>query len=277
LQSPQHNSGEKETWMRRSLVRFFSSIRITPCETIPHSNQISWQTIIKKQQPIVIKNLGYNWPAIHDPKRKWESFQYLIKKSGQSMVPVEVGGDYMNQDTIFQKVKFSEALHKLHATKRHSSPHYYLAQHHLLSMNNLIDDVLIPEICHINSGSSAHSSNLWIGSSSSSSPCHHDPYENILVQIFGQKSITLFSPDQTSSLYPAPLPQRNTSQINFNSLDDREHERFPLLKTVSGYHAILSPGDGLYIPLHWWHFCQAQTVNCSVNFWWTETSSPTDR
>jgi hypothetical protein len=267
--------------MRRSLVRLSSSLKIAPCETISFSDQISWKDVIANQQPLVIRNLGHNWPAIHDPQRKWESFQYLIKKSGQSLVPVEVGGDYMNQNTIFQKVKFAEVLHKLHTMKRHQMsveqstphphPHYYLAQHHLLSMNNLIDDVVVPDICSIHSNSIPQSPNLWLGSSSSSSPCHHDPYENILIQIFGKKTITLFSPDQTPYLYRAPLPQRNTSQVNFNSLNEREFDKFPLLRMVSGYQANLSPGDGVYIPIHWWHFCQAQSLNCSVNFWWSES------
>ena len=31
---------------------------------------------------------------------------------------------------------------------------------------------------------------------------------------------------------------------------------------------ILEPGDGLYIPLGWWHYVRSLDVSFSVSFWW---------
>jgi hypothetical protein len=254
-----------------------SSLRIQECQSICFSSHINYKEIISAQQPIVIKNIAQNWPAISSPDRRWESLPYLVKACGQCMVPVEIGGDYMNSMTRIEIMKLSQVLHKFQVQKfskgdsqqsEFQPQHYYLAQHPLLSMDNLINDIQIPEIC--SSHLVGKNINIWIGNLTSSSPCHHDPYENILIQIFGQKSILLFPPADTKYLYPAPIPQRNTSRINFKNDLKEEMKQFPLLSQASGYHATLSPGDGLFIPFHWWHYCQARSLNCSVNFWWLE-------
>jgi hypothetical protein len=272
------------TRKRFSSLSFRSSqLQIQECKSINYTRNINYQEILSAQQPLVIKNIAQNWPAISSSDRRWESLPYLVKICGQCMVPVEIGGDYMNSMTRIESMKFSQILHKFQIQKsskekmldlrkdpdQTNPQHYYLAQHPLLSMDHLINDIQIPEICspHL----SGKNINLWIGNLSSSSPCHHDPYENILIQVFGQKSVLLFPPNDTKYLYPAPLPQRNTSLINFKNDIDEEILKFPLLSHVSGSHATLNPGDGLYIPFHWWHFCKARSLNCSVNFWWLES------
>lgn len=44
--------------------------------------------------------------------------------------------------------------------------------------------------------------NIWLGPASTISPCHTDPHHNILAQVFGQKYIRLFAPEETQRLYP---------------------------------------------------------------------------
>eukprot|EP01031_Cornospumella_fuschlensis_P030626 gene30626-37003_t len=145
-------------------------------------------------------------------------------------------------------------------------PCLYLAQNDLRGIPELVGDVVTPSISKTGKGH-LYSSQIWLnGIKGATSPCHHDPFNNILVQIYGKKKVLLFSPSMSDRLYPAvDTVQKNTSRVDFDNID---FNRFPLLKGVSGYEAVLEPADGLFIPYKWWHFCKSQSRSCSVNFWW---------
>ena len=42
-------------------------------------------------------------------------------------------------------------------------------------------------------------------------------------------------------------------------------EEFKKAEYVEG---ILEPGDGLFIPVGWWHYVRSLDVSFSVSFWW---------
>lgn len=242
--------------------RSFHSMRCTERDV---SDISSWNDIHSQQKPLLIRNLAKQWPAVSAPTRCWKSFDYMKKTFGKALVPTEVGGDYMNPNTKHAIVSLSAALDHLHYLDSEKiESHYYLAQHHILAVDGMINDVSIPDICATGNGK-ARNCNVWIGSAFTSSPCHRDPYENILVQVFGEKKVLLFPPDQTEFICQHKTRQRNTSQIDFNNPDVN---KFPTISRLSGVHAELVPGDGLFIPYHWWHFCKSLSLNCSVNFWW---------
>lgn len=98
------------------------------------------------------------------------------------------------------------------------------------------------------------------------SPCHYDPYHNVLVQVIGTKKIKRFDLKYSDYLYPAiGTLQKNTSLIDFDCPD---YNRFPLACQLQGYEVTLQEGDAIYIPKKWWHYCRADDISCSVNFWW---------
>lgn len=45
----------------------------------------------------------------------------------------------------------------------------------------------------------------------------------------------------------------------------RMWEEFKKGKYIEG---VLEPGDGLFIPLGWWHYVRSLDVSFSVSFWW---------
>ena len=183
---------------------------------------------------------------------------------------------------------------------------WYLAQHDLHSISPLLaQEVQVPHILSPVSpepgdGTSSsrrisiYRNNVWLGGhAGSASPCHYDPFHNLLVQIYGAKRVLLFDPQDSAGLYPAlTTVQKNTSLIR-----SFEHEDglggvsadgstrsgafagegagagagagyFPLYKDVQGYEVVLQPGDALYIPYKWWHYCSTTSASCSANWWY---------
>ncbi|CAH8521315.1 unnamed protein product [Dicrocoelium dendriticum] len=115
------------------------------------------------------------------------------------------------------------------------------------------------------------SSTFWLGSSGANSICHYDTYGvNLVVQIFGKKSWTLFPPSDSPFLYETRVPLEEStvfSEVNFPTPDYTVH---PLISKVSPRFVVMEPGDVLFVPRGWWHFVQSTSdslTTCSVNWW----------
>jgi len=193
------------------------------------------------------------------------------KVGNNCRIPVEFGGNYMSKNMKVLHSEFSDLIdffEKYGPTdiKDEKIPQIYLAQHSIEEINNLEDDIMLPTLCKTGKGQ-LYKKNIWLsGPIGATSPCHTDPFQNVLCQVFGEKTVILFHPNQEKYLYPAyHTVQKNTSLVDFDDIDDT---RYPLLRSAVGYVAELHPGDGLFIPKKWWHHCQSLSMNCSVNFWW---------
>ena len=60
----------------------------------------------------------------------------------------------------------------------------------------------------------------------------------------------------------------NLLQVDF---DNPDFVRFPGLKDLKGYEAIVGPSDVLYIPMYWWHHIESLNglgPTVSINFWY---------
>lgn len=131
--------------------------------------------------------------------------------------------------------------------------------------------------------------NIWISPRNIVSPAHFDPYHNLLCQLVGQKEVLLFDRDMTAHLTtmattqaghgdsdtsaasaPAGMRrQSNSSCIDFETEDLRAVRlQYPGYDKLRGVQAVLSAGDGLFVPYKWWHYCKSLTSSVSVNYWW---------
>mmetsp|Transcript_9420 Transcript_9420/g.16625 ORF Transcript_9420/g.16625 Transcript_9420/m.16625 type:complete len:89 (+) Transcript_9420:83-349(+) len=54
----------------------------------------------------------------------------------------------------------------------------------------------------------------------------------------------------------------------YSVFDLEEPTASAALQGLRYYEVILEPGEALFIPRKWWHYCRSKTVSCSVNFWW---------
>jgi hypothetical protein len=107
---------------------------------------------------------------------------------------------------------------------------------------------------------------LWMGPRGSITPFHYDLQNALLAQVFGAKSIILAPPEETEKLY---CGNGGYSQV------DPEHpdlETFPAFRTANLWHAMIEPGDALFLPFGWWHHVRALTDSISLTlacFAWT--------
>jgi lysine-specific demethylase 8 len=108
--------------------------------------------------------------------------------------------------------------------------------------------------------------NSWFGPAGTVSPLHHDRNHNLFCQVFGSKSILLIDPSHSSMLYPNDGIHSNTSRVDFQK--EGWHERWPNVVGVPCMLVTVLPGEMLYIPPKWWHFCVAEETSFSVSYWW---------
>jgi hypothetical protein len=72
----------------------------------------------------------------------------------------------------------------------------------------------------------------------------------LLYQVFGRKRICLIAPERSAFLNPV----LNMSLANIECMT--EDERVSFIKYLSGYDAVLYPGDAVYIPPLMWHYLE---------------------
>lgn len=140
--------------------------------------------------------------------------------------------------------------------------------------------------------------NFWLGNSRSVTALHKDNYENIYVQVLGQKHFVLMPPVEAACVNEQDIPA-----ATYRPADSKEHKLQVLLdspgnssgccptvpfatwdpdvphvgQTFASYlaqpiHITLGPGDMLYLPAQWYHkvkqSCSPEGICVAVNYWY---------
>lgn len=121
---------------------------------------------------------------------------------------------------------------------------------------------------------------LFMGSMGATTPAHFDEQHNFLHQVRGRKLVVVFPHTDYSKMYPFPTthPCDRCSMVEIRAPD---FGRFPRFREAQGLYCILEPGDVLYIPYGWWHYCRnLDHLGASITFWAEcdhekETKAPT--
>lgn len=92
-------------------------------------------------------------------------------------------------------------------------------------------------------------------------------YDIDLANIFhfhfdGKKECILFPPSQTKYLYKVPHSLISHESIDFS---DPDLEKWPALKSATGYRAELNHGEVLYMPEGYWHYMKYITPGFSMS------------
>ncbi|XP_055344885.1 hypoxia-inducible factor 1-alpha inhibitor-like [Paramacrobiotus metropolitanus] len=94
--------------------------------------------------------------------------------------------------------------------------------------------------------------NLVIGTEGSCTQAKFEEHHMLLAVISGSVRVTLFSPDNYSTLYPYPIyhPYDRYSQVDFAHPD---LIKYPNFRRAYAEQATLGPNDILFIPAFWWY------------------------
>jgi lysine-specific demethylase 8 len=262
----------------KRFLRFFSDCfpRFT---TVPVADSSSWEhkewtALYESQTPTVLKGYAKEWSCVSDPLRKWSNLQQLKRRieKEDSIVQIELGNHYMDPSVQKHRISLESYIDFLMKYEKEDKegllkvPKVYLAQHNVRDIAVMRDDLEFPSICKTGKGN-LYGTNIWFsGPRGSISPCHYDPFQNILIQVFGEKEVWLINPKYSDNLYPAyGTVQKNTSLVDFENPDE---DKFPRFFNIELQRADLQEGDALFMPFKWWHYCKTQSIACSVNYWW---------
>ena len=87
-------------------------------------------------------------------------------------------------------------------------------------------------------------------------PTHIDCFENMILQLSGDKTVRLLPPSSVSRIRPDPLSKHWPTGPHDDIEDEyREH----------GLEVVLSPGDQLFVPLMWFHSVSAGGWSTTAN------------
>lgn len=215
-----------------------------------------------KQLPVVLTGGVDHWPAL----KKWTP-QYLIENFGSAEIEVqsdrEVDPLYERNSGRHKKKLPMRTYAEMVLNAGESNDFYMTAnntKNSLANIERLFDDVAdfgegYRETNTIKSGNF-----FWFGPKGVFTPLHHDLTNNMLVQLYGRKRITLIPALQVPWLYN---DKGVFSAADYPNFDEKRH---PLVKNVTPVELILNPGEALFIPIGWWHCVEGLDISISISF-----------
>lgn len=212
--------------------------------------------------PVVIKDVAKNWRA----SQVWTP-DYFKQACGNEVVDVYVDREGNPEyETRFPKatarMKFGEYVDWVDSVGS-SNDKYIHAQNHFLKSgagSRLVADIApVPD--YLNNGD-VSGMLFWLGPKGTITPLHHDACDILFCQVAGTKRFTLLPPSQDNLVYMMQHPNW-AAEVNPENPDFNRH---PLYRQATPEVVDLGPGDGLFLPVPWWHHVRALDMSISVSF-----------
>ena len=236
------------------------------------------EEIFPLHQPAILKGLVNDWPAVKQAKHSVEGlYQYFsdLYIGGDiqfaRIPPEEKGRFFYNKemtdfnfkrevgplDVFFRDVLANSKDNTADTLALQSAPVAdYFPEFEKNNPFQFFDKSVPPRI--------------WIGNDSVVS-AHYDDSENIACVVSGQRTFTLFPPEQIENLYVGPMDFTPAgAQLSLVDFNEPDFDKYPKFHQAldNALVAELEPGDAIYIPILWWHHVRAKGgVNVLVNYW----------
>ena len=245
------------------------------------------QEIVEPCQPVVLRGLVSDWPAVRAATRSVEELkEHLLAFAAGGPLEVfwgdaQIAGKYYytedGQGFNFERRRttFKEALETIVSLlDRPGSPSLYLG--------SVPTSEYLPGFAAQNPlpWLPGVGPRIWLGHAANVSS-HYDAMDNLACVIAGARRFTLFAPELIDRLYVGPIDHTMAGQpVSLAASSERtDADRFPLFEQIRDRALIaeLGPGDALYLPKLWWHQVQSTApFNGLVNYWWDAFSAGPD-
>ena len=224
------------------------------------------------KRPIVVRGAIKNTLAA----KHWTP-EYFTKVLKEKEAPLSVWSPdncENNQFYSLKKVKLTlpqiMGLLADEATVNSLTGRVYLQNHPLDAFAEIREHIAPPAFCNqINL--SKFAAHVWCGQNDTLTQLHFDELDNIFLQVYGEKSITLFPPADTPFLFQYRpdkdvwLKNVHRSRIPGTELLDNYAITH---RHATPYHVHMRETDALFIPKHWWHEVRGLAKSSiSVNYW----------
>lgn len=235
--------------------------------------------ILPSEQPVVMRGLVADWPAVAAGKTSFEAAAGYFKardkgqKTSVSLIePEQKGRFFYTPDMSGFNFKVDQATPSyvldwlLSHIEDGNAPTVYV-QSLMLSEHMPAFEAENP-MPLLTSHAGAR---LWIGNEVRTQT-HFDPSYNIACVVAGQRRFTLFPPEQIVNLYPGPFDTSpGNVPVSMPGIEEPDFVTYPRLAQAleAAQVAELEPGDAIFVPYAWWHHVQSYgPFNLLVNYWW---------
>ncbi|KAF2272098.1 Clavaminate synthase-like protein [Westerdykella ornata] len=243
-------------------------------------------------RPAIFRNRFGDIPAISKwftPHSSESGFHELnasyLEPYGSTLVPLELTRLHTTaredaRISSFERLQTPLSLLISHITSSYDpSTRLYLAQCPLEDLPaELQKDLPMPDLVSQIGKGDVYGSSLWMGKPPTMTPLHRDPNPNLFVQLAGKKIVRMMKSNAGRDLYMRV--RAGSGHANMRGEEMMVGDENARLETavwgkegraegIQGWEAELQSGDGLYVPLGWWHSVRGvgSGVNGSVNWW----------
>lgn len=208
---------------------------------------------LRAGQPLIVRGVAGSWPAA-----QW-TLQGLRRDFGDRELKVQIFDDPASRQAAWRHEMQTLASY-LDKMPTPSGLSNYLTYTPLRkAFRELADDVELPPfLAPFTRGVKAEAFGLFIGPPGQGTELHYHPIlwggasQAFAISIIGRKQFQLYPPSETTNLYPFPIWQGFPKKANWSQVGE-DSAAFPRFASAQPIAVDLGPGDGLYIPPHWWH------------------------
>ena len=265
--------------------------RKTRTETGLKPGDITFEALLDRQEPVLLKGFAGDWPLVRAGLRSAGAAMDYIRgfDGGRDVVSYtgapEIGGRFFYNSEM-TGLNFRAGRQPLAGFLDSVADHLDApgAEAPALYIGSTDIDAYLPGLREANDLVGGETmferypplASIWMGNRTIAS-AHFDMSNNIACCAVGHRRFTLFPPDQIHNLYPGPLHPtpggQVVSMVDFDDPDFAAHPRFREALEVAQV-AEMEPGDVLVYPAMWWHQVEAlDGFNVLVNYWWNKAPS----
>jgi lysine-specific demethylase 8 len=227
---------------------------------LPESKAEFIEKYLNKSQPVLFKGIAKTWKS-----SDWD-LDFFAQKFYDVDVLIQTDENlsesgYGSVDTEYSQKTLKQYIDDIYKNGIKAG---YLSQFDILDVHPGLQNAL--NFPRYYDSKYLERINLWIGPKGTQSKLHYDSDQNLFVQIYGKKIVTLISPDQSKKCYPVNI----TWYGGYSPIDvfEPDFTKYPLFANVKMSRYELEAGDMIYIPKWWWHDIRSTEHSISASLWW---------